>query len=204
MTSGKVVTVKATKLAAHKLVIAALLLLFANLGAAAEWTVSDLMHLLAQTKSDKASFVEKTYLGIIDKPLVSSGELTFTAPDRLEKRTLKPKPELLQLEGNRLVVEQANKRRVFRLDDHPEIGAFVESMRGTLAGDRHTLERYYRLDLSGTADKWQLVLVPIEKRMRAVINRIQITGAHAEIESIDFEQADGDRSEMTIFHTSPP
>lgn len=195
---------KATNSSVRKLAAAALLFLFANLAVAAEWKVSDLMQLLAKTKTDKASFVEKTYLGMMDKPLVSSGGLAFTAPDRLEKRTLKPKPELLLLEGDRLVVERGDKRRVFRLEDHPEIGAFVESMRATLSGDLRRLEGYYHLDLSGTADQWQLVLVPAEKHMRAIISRIRIAGVNANINSIDFEQADGDHSEMTIFHTATP
>ena len=39
-------------------------------------------------KSGKATFVEKKYLAMLDQPLESSGELSFTA-DRLEKRTVK-------------------------------------------------------------------------------------------------------------------
>jgi hypothetical protein len=104
---------------------------------AGELNLPDLMQLLAQHKSGKASFIEKKYIGILEKPVESSGELAFTAPDKLEKRTLKPKSESLVLEGDNLTVDQPDRRRLtVSLQDHPEIAAFVQSIRGTLAGDR--------------------------------------------------------------------
>jgi outer membrane lipoprotein-sorting protein len=177
----------------------AMLALLCGVAAASDWNVAALMQTLAQTKSGRASFVEKKYIGIIDKPIESAGELTFTAPDKLEKRTTRPKMELLSLDGDRLVVEQADRRRLtLSLQEYPDIAAFVESIRGTLSGDRRTLERFYTLELSGSADKWQLSLVPTQERMLAVVSRIRIAGSHANVKSIGFEQADGDRSEMTI------
>ncbi len=157
------------------------------------------MQLLANRKSGKATFVEKKYIGIIAKPLESSGELAFAAPDRLEKRTLVPKFESLVLDGDRLTIEQADKHRLtLSLQEHPEVSAFVESIRGTLTGDRLALERFYSTELTGTVDKWQLVLVPTQPRMLDVISRIRIAGSRADVKTIDFDQADGDRSEMVI------
>src|SRR5947207_3039459 len=66
---------------------------------AGEWTVADLMQGLAARAPGKARFVERKYIAILDKPVESSGELRYIPPDRLEKRTLAPKPELLVLEG---------------------------------------------------------------------------------------------------------
>jgi hypothetical protein len=39
----------------------------------------------------KARFVETKYIALLDKPLMASGEMTFTTPDRLEKRHLTPR-----------------------------------------------------------------------------------------------------------------
>jgi len=68
-------------------------LLIAGFCQAADLSVADLMHMLGQKKSGTATFVEKKYIAMLKQPLESSGELAFTAPDRLEKRTLKPKAE---------------------------------------------------------------------------------------------------------------
>ena len=72
----------------------------------AGWGVAQLMQTLAQRGPESARFVEKKYLAILDKPVESSGELRYVPPDRLEKRTLKPKPESLVLAGDQLSVER--------------------------------------------------------------------------------------------------
>ena len=166
---------------------------------AGDWALSDLMHLLAQQKSGKATFVEKKYMGILDKPLLSSGELSFEAPDRLEKRTLKPRQEAMLLEGDKLTLTLYDKRPLnLRLQDHPEVAALVESIRGTLSGDQAALEKNYAINFTGVQGKWQMTLTPVQKAVAKVVRQIHMGGADANIKTITFEQVDGDRFEMTI------
>ena len=186
-------------------IVGAIFILAFSVARADGWQLPELMQLLAQNKAGKASFVEKKYIGIIDKPIVSSGELAFTAPDKLEKHTLKPKPESLILDGDSLTVDQPGKNRLtFSLQEHTEVSAFIESIRGTLAGDRLALEKYYTLELTGSAEEWQLVLTPTQKRMAKIISRILIGGAQSSVKTIYFDQSDGDRSEMVITQAPPP
>lgn len=185
-----------------------LLLLCACLAAghalAADWQSGDLLELLARQKSGRANFVEKKYIGILDKPVESSGTLAFSAPDKLEKRTLKPRPELLRLDGDKLYVEQAGKQPMnLALSSYPEVAAFVDSIRATLAGDRRALEKNYRLSLSGAPEKWQLILLPRYSQMSDLLTRILIAGRQGEVLRIEFELADGDRSEMLISKVGP-
>lgn len=168
------------------------------------WDIDQLMNGLAQTRSGHASFVEKKSIAILDKPVESSGELFYTAPDRLEKRTLKPRPESMVLERGTLTIEQKGKRHVLSLQNYPEIAAFIESIRGTLAGDRVALERAYRLSLEGGEQGWTLELLPLADRMKKVVERIRIAGERHELRTIEIRQADGDSSLMTITQMSAP
>ena len=61
--------------------------------AQAGYSIDQLMAELAQNKGGRARFVEKRYLALLDKPVQASGELVYSPPDRLEKRTLLPKVE---------------------------------------------------------------------------------------------------------------
>lgn len=172
---------------------------------AESWGLTELMQTLARQKVAKATFTEKKYIAVVDRPLESSGELSFTAPDKLEKRTLSPKPETLLLDGDQLSIEQAGRRRnTINIQSHPEVAAFIESIRGTLAGDVVALQRYYTLDFSGRAEAWKLVLVPVQPAMRKVMSRIRVDGAGEALTRIVFEQADGDRSEMHIQRMKTP
>jgi outer membrane lipoprotein-sorting protein len=153
---------------------------------------------LAKHKSGKAKFVEKKYISLLDKPAISSGEMTFTAPDRLEKRTLTPKVETLLLDKDLLSIEREKQKITINLSNQPEALAFIDSIRGTLTGNRAALEKNYLLSLSGTNEKWVLTLLPSEQKIAALVQRITVSGIKNQIRSIEYLQADGDRSVMSI------
>jgi hypothetical protein len=159
---------------------------------------------LAQTRSARASFVEKKTVRILDQALVASGELSYTAPDRLEKRTLRPQAERLLLQGETLTLERAGRSTVLELRSYPEVAVFAESIRGTLAGDRKALERVYRLALEGSEASWLLTLTPADAAMRAIIEHIRISGRRADISVIEIQQANGDSSLMSVQRLPAP
>jgi outer membrane lipoprotein-sorting protein len=186
------------------MLVALALMLATVISYAAEWNIDRLMHGLAQTRSDHASFTEKKYIAMLEEPVESSGELFYTAPDHLEKRTLKPKPEVMILDHDSLVIERGHKNYHLQLQDYPELAAFIDSIRGTLAGDRMALERNYRLSLEGTADSWTLQLLPVDEKMQAVVKRIRIAGVGYAVRSIEITQTDDDSSIMLIEKLASP
>jgi outer membrane lipoprotein-sorting protein len=190
-------------------VLAALLLAATGLCSAADtaaaWGMEQLMQNLAQVKSAKGRFVERKYLAMLNAPLNSSGTLIYTAPGRLEKYTLLPKPETLVLEQDRLAIEykDRNQRRTLMLQDYPVVWAFVESIRSTMAGDLQTLNRFYRTSLEGSEDQWRLSLRPAEPKMQSMVKEIHIGGSRNRVRSIEITEAEGDRSIMTITEDAP-
>jgi len=184
--------------------LAILSLLLASLARAesavttASFTIEQLMQSLARVNASQASFVETKSIAMLDKPVESSGLLFYRAPDRLEKRTLKPRLESMLLDQDTLTVEQRGKKRDLSLQRYPEIAAFIDSIRGTLAGDRKALERSYQLTLSGDEQQWRLALLPIDPKMQQAVAKISITGSANVLRTIMIKQADGDSSLMTI------
>jgi hypothetical protein len=174
------------------------------IGHAAEWDIDQLMRGLAQIRSDHSSFVEEKFIAMLDKPVESSGELFYTAPDHLEKRTSKPKPESMILDHGTLVIERGRQIHRVQSRDYPELAAFIDSIRGTLAGDRKALERNYRLSLDGTVEHWTLQLLPLDENMHAAVKRIRIAGMRDAVRSIEITQADGDSSRMLIEKLAAP
>lgn len=176
----------------------ALLVLPASLPVFAAWDLAQLMDMLAQTKSGRARFVETRHLAVLDKPLVASGEMSFVAPDRLEKRTDKPRAESVRLDKDRLTVERGKQQTSVDIANQPLAQAFVASVRAALTGDRATLEKHYGLHLAGEREQWTLTLLPNEQAVAALVQRITIKGQRNRILSIDTLQADGDRSLLTL------
>lgn len=190
--------------AIRHVLVALVLMLIPAISHAAGWDIDQLMRGLAQARSGHASFVEKKFIAMLDQPVESSGELFYSAPDHLEKRTLKPKPETMLVDGGTLIIERGRKKHRLQLQDYPELAAFLDSIRGTLAGDRKALERNYRLDLDGSAERWTLQLLPVDEKMQAVVQRIRIGGVRDAVRSIEITQADGDSSLMLIEKLATP
>ena len=165
---------------------------------AADWGVTQLFEMLSREKPGRTLFKEKKYLAILDKPVESSGELVFTPPDRIEKKTLLPKPESVVVDRDSVTLERAGKRHTLRLRENPAVAVLVESIRGTLAGDLAALTRTYSVALDGAAPRWRLVLRPLDPALGTLVERVEITGAQVRVASVEIFQADGDRSVMTL------
>jgi hypothetical protein len=157
-----------------------------------------LMSLLAQRKHGHVSFVEEHFLAVLDRPVESSGELLYDAPDRLEKRTLKPKPETLVLEHGVITAHRGRRTYVLNLSDYPQIVPLIDSIRATLAGDRASLERVFKVRLDGGLAQWNLLLIPSDATVARSVKEIRIEGTRDVIHSVEIQQADGDRSLLTI------
>jgi hypothetical protein len=165
---------------------------------AASSDLDRVMSALAQRKHGHVTFVEEKYLSMLDKPVKSSGELLYEAPDRLEQRTLSPKRETLVLQNGVVTVDRGRRHYVLDLRQYPQIVPFIESIRATLAGDRAALERVFRLSFSGTFDTWTLTLVPLDEKLAHTIRQIDIDGTQAAVHKVQIQEADGDRSVLSI------
>lgn len=164
------------------------------------WNLGQLMRELSSVRTARARFTEKRFLKMLDRPIESSGTLAFEAPAHLEKLTLMPKRELLRVEQDKVTLEigAKPKRRILSLSDYPQLRAFVESIRATLAGDQAALERFYQVDFSGSAERWRLKLQPSDTKTKSLVREIRITGRRNEIVGVEVDQADGDRSVMSM------
>lgn len=179
--------------------VAALVLAAAVGPAAAQaFDLPALMALLAQRKSAEARFTEERTVSSLDSPLQSSGTLSFTAPDRFTRVTLEPRAESMEVQGNTAVLKRSGRTRTLALDTIPELAALVDAVRGTLSGNAATLQKHFKVDVGGSAARWQLALVPIESRLANQVSRIEIVGQRSDVRSIDLRLAGGDRSLMLV------
>jgi hypothetical protein len=162
------------------------------------------MNLLAARRHGRAEFVEQQFLAILNHPLESSGELRYDAPDRLEKRTLLPRPENLVLAGGALTVERGGHSRELDLHRYPQIQPFIESIRATLAGDRAALERIFHVDFAGSLERWSLTLVPLDSQLTRTVKQVQIDGSRDQLLRVEIRRANGDRTLMTLRAPAAP
>ncbi|MGA2515782.1 MAG: outer membrane lipoprotein carrier protein LolA [Thermodesulfobacteriota bacterium] len=101
-------------------------LFFAGIASAQDWT--SLKETFRNIRSVKAEFVQKRYLKILTKPLLSEGKLFFYIPDSLRWEYLNPLRSLMLQKGSTVQIYNFSEG-VWR----PEIGQAVEARRMVLA-----------------------------------------------------------------------
>ncbi len=166
--------------------------------AAPSFDLGQLTTLLGRVKAGEASFVEKRRVEMLDRTLESSGRLSFRAPDTFVRETLKPRHEKLEVSGNRLTMSLGERSRTLELDASPEAAVIVEAIRGTLNGNRESLERQFESTVAGNADAWTLDLAPRDLRLRGQVSSVRVLGRGSAVREVQVLLADGDRSTMTI------
>jgi len=180
------------------LVAGAVLVVTAAVAAAPAFDIGALTTLLGQVRSGEATFVETRRVEMLDRTLMSSGRLSFRAPDSFVRETLKPRHDKLAVDGNTLTMTLGERSRTMQLDASPEAAVIVEAIRGTLTGNRAALERLFEATVSGSAERWTLELVPRDMRLRGQVQSVRLSGGDAAVREVQVLLADGDRSVMTI------
>jgi hypothetical protein len=164
-------------------------------------TLDQLMTTLRTVRHVEARYIEHRYLHALRAPIETRGTLRFDTPAHLEKASdpvPNGAPERLTIDGDRLTIDRGTGTApiVLSLDDHPEIGVLVDSIRATLSGDGDALLRTFEVTPSGTIGEWQLVLQP--RARRDLVQWMRISGYGERVTAIDTRDGEGDRSEMSI------
>jgi outer membrane lipoprotein-sorting protein len=185
--------------------LAALLLALAAAPLQAQtFDLKTLMQRMAQRKGGEARFTEERTVKGIDGPLMSSGTLSFTAPDRFARHTLHPTKESMEVQGRTLLLKRGNRTRQMEMDMVPEVGALLDAMRATLTGDATLLQKHFGTELSGNDAKWVLRLKPRDERLARQVQQIELVGQATDLRSIELQLANGDRSLMLLEPVQAP
>lgn len=167
-------------------------------------TLQALMQQMAARKSGEARFTEERTVAGIEGPLLSSGTLSFAAPDRFARHTLQPTRESMEVQGRTLILRRGNRTRQLEIDAVPEVGALLEALRATLTGDAALLARHFSTTLTGDDAKWVLRLRPVDPRLAQQVREVELVGQGADLRSILLQLANGDRSLMLLEPLAAP
>ena len=149
----------------------------AHAASSSDVELAALMQKLSEVRVSDGKFTERKFFSILDEPLILKGRVRYRAPDYVRKEYDDPDSESYEVRGDNLTIEYPDgRRRDLSIDEHPVLRAFVESYRGTLAGDLEILNRYFELELGGHTDAWQLRLTPRNRELAEYLRAVVLRG----------------------------
>ncbi|HYZ34502.1 MAG TPA: LolA-related protein [Crenalkalicoccus sp.] len=159
--------------------------------------IAALMQAMAAVPERHQRFREERRFTALSFPLILTGTLHYWRPSRFEKRTETPERELLKVDGDRIELTVGNEpTQHIDLGRSPEMQALVNAFRAPLSGDLATLQRYFRMEGSGSPERWLLKLQPLEPRAARLLREVRLGGVAAEVRSTVWVQGNGDEYAM--------
>jgi len=153
---------------------------------------------LAHPAPMQTPFVELRDSSLLKAPLRISGE--YRRPDvaTLVREVRSPYAETTTIREGQATIVRGQRSRSFSLARVPELAGLQASFGALLAGDRATLERNYRIDATGTRQRWTLTLVPRDAALAAKLRDIVLHGRGAELRCFETEPAHGGDTQRTL------
>lgn len=175
----------------------AALVLVAMAGAApaAPRLAESLLAGMAKTPPVSTPFVQVSYRGVLDRPLVVSGNLRWLGGDRMERDIVKPFVETAKIAGGTLSVQRGSGEvQRMPLARAPQAGAMLSGFRALLGGDVSALQEDFTLSAQGSTAHWVITLTPRTDALKRHLASLVIDGRDHEPRCLTMTGANGDSS----------
>ncbi len=174
---------------------ACLALIAGAVSAKAPGLAESLLAGIAKTPPVSTPFVQVSYRGVLDRPLVVSGTLRWLGGDRLVREITKPFRETARIGGGELSVQRGGGE-VHRmpLARAPQTGAMLAGFRALLGGDVSALGNDFTLAAEGGKAHWVVKLTPRTAPLDRQLDSIVIDGRGNEPRCLTVTDDNGDIS----------
>jgi hypothetical protein len=162
--------------------------------AAQAFDLDQLSAQLAKPAVVRGPLIQEKHLRALPKPLTSRGQFVLSGEQGLLWQLQSPLKQDYRINQNGIA-----KRTTNGWQQQPGQDVAAQQSRlflAVLKGDHTGLARDFQLELSGTADDWQLSLTPNSLLLKQIFSRIQIEGG-ALVKQIELSETQGDR---TVLH----
>jgi len=153
---------------------------------------------LAQTPPTRVAFAEARFSALLSRPLVVSGQLSWSGGERLRRHVDMPYVETTLIDGGEVSMHRAGHgTRHFSLDRAPPLKALLESLVAVLSGRPARLRKVFdvrREDAGGGARVWSLALTPKSSRLARSLASIRLDGDARGLRCMEIVEAGGTAS----------
>jgi len=172
--------------------IASLAFCCGAVAAASDLAATILSH-LAKPGSAQTDFIEVSYRGMLDRPLITSGTMKWLGGDKLERDIEKPYEMVAKIGDGQMSVQRAgHPAQSMPISRAPQMAAILSGFRALLGGDIRQLSQDFDVKAAGNQARWVLTLTPRSSELKSRVQSIQIDGRDDAPRCMTITEADGD------------
>ena len=164
--------------------------------------LTDIRRLLSTNSVICANFTQKKLLRALTRPLVSTGRLLFVAGKGVLWEVVEPFPARVLVKKDALVKwNDDGSVQQLSLGQAPIFRALSQVFLAMFTGDLKGLQGTFKIDTNVLGSRWQLVLVPRDTAIAAIIASVTVKGGRF-VDELDIEEGRGDHTQIQFDGTS--
>lgn len=139
-------------------------------------------------------FVQEKKLAVLNKPLITEGELTVNSNHAVSWQIQQPYSMRYDIEGNRIRETDAQGTRDIATGNNPLAAALNEAMSATFSGQWSAQQQVATVTADGTPANWQLQIVPRNVDLQKLVSHITVRGADSQMQQVSIAETNGDNT----------
>lgn len=158
---------------------------------------------LAKQKNRHFHFVQEKKLAMLDKPLITEGELLLDDTQTVTWDIQKPFALRYVLTPNSIREIDAQGERSIPTGQNPLAAALTQAMTTTFSGQWHDDSTLAAVTASGNTQQWQLQIAPLSTELKTLIQAMTVDGTQQEITTVTILESNGDRALIHLHNITP-
>ena len=147
---------------------------------------------ISSHKITKGDFRQIKLIKRIKREMASSGIFIISAGDGILWQTQKPYFSSMAMTESAIIQTNADgKKSVMSADGNATFEQFAKVLSSVFNGNPRGLAENFDVEFIGTADNWNINLIPKNSSVRGVISEIEMVG-HVSIELMTIHEPNGD------------
>jgi len=159
--------------------------------------------ILAEHKIVKGNFEQIKKLNRLNRTLVSSGNFLIVPELGMVWDTLKPFPSTMTLGKNYIIQSRSGQRTVLSAQENETFIRMAEVISAVFTGNIEKLTENFDIYFIGVTTNWEIGLIPKDKFIAYITERIVMNGDSA-IKSILVYEQNGDSTEYILSNQNYP
>ena len=146
------------------------------------FTLRKAFHRLAHDRTESMTFAETRTFAISKNPLRQNGTLRSSKDYGLSLAYESARPHVIIVDDKGLIERQPDGReRQVTVADHPELGTLTDLYLNLLRGNADKLFAYADVFFTGSAQVWQMGLVPHDANLARRVGKVVVSGGGRDI-----------------------
>lgn len=178
------------------------LCLVSSASAEAALNLTQLTAYLSTPQELRAHFAQERTMTGFSRTLKASGTLLISREHGILWRQNTPFVQNVVIDERGILVDDGSGLKALSSSNNPQLASFAHMLKSLFAGDLSALEQYFTLELSGTAQSWQLTLTPNHEPINLIFHNIELQGS-SYVEQVTLHDKAGDSTHIVFSAFDP-